>query len=110
MKKQSRFKDVVEILTGLLWIVVNADKLLMKKYRSWLLNKRIKAAIQQAQENCRLTGRKHLVMMYKDKPIVVSRQRLKKLISTRKFKKGTTIKDLENKALFITKPGIGLQY
>ena len=50
MKKQSRFKDVVEILTGLLWIVVNADKLLMKKYRSWLLNKRIKAAIQQAQE------------------------------------------------------------
>lgn len=110
MKKQSRFKDVVEILTGLLWIVVNADKLLMKKYRSWLLNKRIKAAIQQAQENCRLTGRKQLVMMYKDKPIVVSRQRLKKLISTHKFKKGTTIKDLEDKALFITKPGTGLQH
>ena len=68
-----------------------------------ILNYRIKMAIRQAVELAEGSGRKHLVLMHKGRPLVISKQRLGVLIRKRYFRKGTRIQDLERSALFITR-------
>ena len=64
---------------------------------------RYKKAIKKAVETQRLTGRKQFVVMYEGKPIVVSKKNIRTLVATHYFKKGTTVQDIEKKALFVTK-------
>lgn len=65
---------------------------------------RISKAIRQAVELAEGSGRKHLVLMHRGRPLVISKQRLGVLIRKRYFRKGTRIQDLERGALFITHP------
>ncbi|MBQ5893560.1 MAG: hypothetical protein IIW74_00305 [Rikenellaceae bacterium] len=50
-----------------------------------------------------LTGLRHFVILLDGNLKVVSKRRLKQLIDTRRFIKGTKISDFERRALHITK-------
>lgn len=75
---------------------------MIQKIKKFFLNYRIKKAIRQAVELAEGSGRKHLVILHADRPLVISKQRLQMLIRRRYFHKGVRIQDLERNALFIT--------
>lgn len=64
---------------------------------------RYKRAIRKATEVQRLTGRKQFIVMYNNRPVVVSKRKIRNLVATHHFKKGVTVQDIENSALFVTK-------
>lgn len=75
----------------------------MKQFiKDLILSYRIKRAIRLAEELSRVSKRRYLVLMVAGIPKVYSKQELKKMITQRKFRKGTTIQDLEKKAILIT--------
>lgn len=67
-----------------------------------ILNYRIRRAIRLAGELSAASKRKYLVLMVAGVPKVYSKQELKKMIARRKFRKGTTIQDIEKRAILIT--------
>lgn len=69
----------------------------LKKLFQWL---RLKHAIKKANRFHNLTGYKYLVLNYKGRPIVKSRQSLKDMIKNGELK--TTIQRLEEIALYKT--------
>lgn len=75
----------------------------MKQFiKDFILNYRIKRAIRLADELSKASRRKYLVLLVAGVPKVYSKQELKTMIRSRKFRKGTTIQDLEKKAILIT--------
>lgn len=75
----------------------------MKQFiKDFILNYRIKRAIRLADELSKASRRKCLVLLVAGVPKVFSKQELKKMIAQRKFRKGTTIQDLEKRAILIT--------
>lgn len=70
--------------------------------RELILNYRVRRAIKLAEELSRVSKRRYLVLMVAGVPKVYSKQELKEMIRKRKFRKGTTIGDLEKKAVLIT--------
>lgn len=64
--------------------------------KDMILNYRIRRAIRLARELSEVSKRKYLVLLVAGVPKVFSKQELKKMIAQRKFRKGTTIQDLEN--------------
>lgn len=75
----------------------------MKQFiKDIILNYRIRRAIKLAEELSKVSKRKYLVLQVAGVPKVYSKQELKKMIARRKFRKGTTIQDLEKKAILIT--------
>ncbi len=66
------------------------------------LTNRIKRAVDLAQALSSVDHRKRLVLIVAGVPKVFTKQELQRLLLTRTFKKGTTIQDLEQKALIIT--------
>ena len=70
--------------------------------KDFILNYRIRRAIRLADELSRASRRKYLVLLVAGVPKVYSKQELKTMIRSRKFRKGTTIQDLEKKAILIT--------
>lgn len=75
----------------------------MKQFiKNLILSYRIKRAIRLAEELSKASKRRYLVLMVAGIPKVYSKQELKKMIARRKFRKGTTIQDLEKKAVLIT--------
>ena len=75
----------------------------MKQFiKDFILNYRIKRAIRLADELSKASRRKYLVLLVAGVPKVYSKQELKKMIAQRKFRKGTTIQDLEKRAILIT--------
>lgn len=75
----------------------------MKQFiKDLILNYRIKRAVRLAEELSRVSKRRYLVLMVAGIPKVYSKQDLKRMIAQRKFRKGTTIQDLEKKAILIT--------
>lgn len=74
----------------------------MKQFiKDFILNYRIKRAIRLADELSKASRRKYLVLLVAGVPKVFSKQELKKMIAQRKFRKGTTIQDLEKRAILI---------
>lgn len=67
-----------------------------------ILNYRIKRAVKLAGQLSKVSKRKYLVLMVAGVPRVYSKQDLKRMIAQRKFRKGTTIRDLEKRAILIT--------
>lgn len=67
-----------------------------------ILNFRIRRAIRLAKELSQASKRKYLVLLVAGVPKVYSKQELKKMIAQRKFRKGTTIQELEKRAILIT--------
>lgn len=70
--------------------------------KDMILNYRIRRAIRLARELSEVSKRKYLVLLVTGVPKVFSKQELKKMIAQRKFRKGTTIQDLEKRAILIT--------
>lgn len=55
-----------------------------------------------AKELSQASKRKYLVLLVAGVPKVYSKQELKKMIVQHRFRKGTTIQDLEKRAILIT--------
>jgi|GEM_PF-119215 len=77
----------------------------MKQFiKDIILNYRIRRAVRLAGELSEISKRKHLVLLVAGVPKVYSKRELKKMIAQRKFRKGTTIQELEKRAVVITGP------
>lgn len=75
----------------------------MKQFiKDFILNYRIRRAVRLADELSKASRRKYLVLLVAGVPKIYSKQELKTMIRSRKFRKGTTIQDLEKKAILIT--------
>lgn len=72
----------------------------MKKLKKLFQALRLKHAIKKANKFHDLTGYKYLVLNYKGKPVVKSKQSLKEMIKSGKLK--TTVQRLEEIALYKT--------
>ena len=70
--------------------------------KDMILNYRIRRAIRLARELSEVSKRKYLVLLVAGVPKVFSKQELKKMIAQRRFRKGTTVQDLEKRAILIT--------
>lgn len=75
---------------------------IIKKIKNVRYNKRVTRAITQANELKKLTGYKYFVIVFKGKPLVVSKRDIKHKVATKYFKKGTTVQDVEQVALYKT--------
>ena len=75
---------------------------MIKLFKEIILNYRVKRAVKMAKESSEVSKRKYIVLMVAGVPKVYSKQELKSLIARRVFKKGTTIQDLERRAILIT--------
>jgi len=65
---------------------------------------RLKYAVRKANKRAELLNKKHLVVMFNDKPRVYMKEDLKDLIRRRViFRKGTTIQQIEKMAYYKTK-------
>lgn len=71
--------------------------------KDFIFSWRYKRAVKKAVEVQQLTGRRQFVVMYNGKPVVVSKRRIRKLVSMHCFQKGLTVQDIERRALFVTK-------
>ena len=70
--------------------------------KDMILNYRIRRAIRLAGELSEVSKRKYLVLMVAGVPKVYSKQELKRMIARLKFRTGTSIQDLEKRAILIT--------
>lgn len=63
---------------------------------------RFKRAVKRANNLHNITHRKYLVLVINKKLEVLSKQEVRKLVANGIFRKGTTVGDIERKALYIT--------
>lgn len=75
---------------------------MVKFIKSLVLYIRCKWARQEAILRAVTTGKKQLVLMYDGKPLVISKQRLKRKIKEGFFSKGFTSEKADSIAIFIT--------
>lgn len=61
-----------------------------------------KYAVRKANKYAKLFGRKYYVLYMGGKLKVVPKQNICQLIRMHRFRKGTTVRDIEKRALFIT--------
>lgn len=66
---------------------------------AWKYKRAVKKAIKLAN----LTGLRYFVIYINGSLKVVPKRTLKELVAKHRFRKGTTIKDIESHALFVTK-------
>lgn len=90
------------IFHALAWLIVNIDKVAFSYLKKRLFKRRLNRAKTEALNRQAQTGRKQFVIVMKSKPVVVSKANLQILIRRRYFRKGTTIQDIEKRALFVT--------
>ncbi len=64
---------------------------------------RYKKAVRKAKRLSALFDMTYYVILYKGKLKVIPKKNLKRLVSQRRFKSGTTIQDIEKIALYIAK-------
>lgn len=60
-------------------------------------------AVRKADRASRLTGLKHYVFLLGGKLKVVPKRTMKLLVARRRFRSGTTVRDIESRCLHITK-------
>lgn len=75
-----------------------------KLIRECIWAARYKRAVRKAKKYAALFNMTYLVILLNGSLKVVPKRTLKELIAKRRFRKGTTIQDLEGRALFIAKP------
>lgn len=63
---------------------------------------RFKRAVKRADDLHNITHRKYLILVINKKLEVLSKQEVRKLVANGIFRKGTTVGDIERKALYIT--------
>lgn len=74
-----------------------------RNFKKWITYLRVKKAIKEADRQQVLTGKKQLVMMYDGKPIVVSKQHLKRTIKAGAYRKGFSPERAESIAIYKTR-------
>lgn len=75
----------------------------MKLIKRIIFAWKYKHSIRKAKRLSKLTGLKYYVILLNGGLKVVPKKTIKELISKKRFRKGTTIQDIEKNALFITK-------
>ncbi len=80
------FKDLSKLIKDCIWAA------------------RYKRAVREAKKMAKLFNMTYFVILLNGSLKVVPKRTLKDLIARRRFKGGTTIQDLERRALFIAKP------
>ncbi len=75
---------------------------MFKLFKDIIFGYRLKCAIKKADKFRHITHRKHMVIVIKGKPEVLSKQEVKMFLSHGIFNKGITMRDIEKKALYIT--------
>lgn len=63
---------------------------------------RFKRAVKKADRFHHITHRKYMVLVINKRLEVLSKQEIRKFLSNGIFRKGTTISDIERKALYTT--------
>ena len=63
---------------------------------------RFKRDVKRADDLHNITHRKYLVLVINKKLEVLSKQEVRKFVANGIFRKGTTVGDIERKALYIT--------
>ena len=63
---------------------------------------RFKRAVKKADRFHQVTHRKYMVLVINKKLEVLSKQEIRKFVAHGIFRKGTTVADIERKALYIT--------
>lgn len=63
---------------------------------------RFKRAVRRADRFHHITHRKYMVLVINKKLEVLSKQEVRKFVAGGIFRKGTTVGDIESKALYIT--------
>ncbi|MBQ8705712.1 MAG: hypothetical protein IJ548_05415 [Paludibacteraceae bacterium] len=77
---------------------------LKKLIKAWIFDYRKNRAIRKAQKLASLNRRKYLVLVSGGKPVVVSMQGVRKLISQHRFTKGFTAEKARQIAIFEAVP------
>lgn len=62
---------------------------------------RYKRAVRQANELSQLLGMKYYVIMLNKRLKVVPKQTIKELVKMHRFRKGVSVEDIEERALYI---------
>lgn len=75
----------------------------MKLIKRIIFAWKYKRSIRKAKRLSKLTGLKYYVILLNGGLRVVPKKTIKELISKKRFRKGTTVQDIEKRALFITK-------
>ena len=63
---------------------------------------RFKRAVKKADSFHHITHRKYMVLVVNKKLMVVSKHEIRLLVANGTIRKGTTVQDIEKKALYIT--------
>jgi hypothetical protein len=63
---------------------------------------RFKRAVKKADRFHHITHRKYMVLVINHRLEVISKQDIRKFIANGIFRKGTTVNDIEKKALYVT--------
>lgn len=75
---------------------------LQKIINKILFMPRLERAVKQAKRWHKMDGKTYIVVLLNGKAVCLSKQKIKLMIATRKFKKGTTIQSIEKTALYKT--------
>ena len=70
--------------------------------REFIFKFRFARAVNKAKHFHDITHRKYMVLVYKGKPEVFEKKKIRQCISNGIFRKGTTVRDIENMALYVT--------
>lgn len=76
---------------------------MFKIFKQWMFARRYKRAVKKAVELSKTFGMRFYVICLNGKLKVVPKQAVKELLARRRFRKGVTLRDIEKKALFVTK-------
>ena len=74
----------------------------MNTIQKIIFNWRYKRAVRKADKLHKSTKRKYLVVVLNGKPVVLSKRKVRTLIATRHFRRGTTVRDIEDRAIYTT--------
>ena len=75
---------------------------IIERLKSWSLKQRIMYHIRRANMLHALTGYRYYVVNWNGSIKVIAKQQVKTMVKNKYFGKGTTVENLEKKALYIT--------
>ena len=75
---------------------------MLKLIKDIIFGFRFKRAVKKADRLHHITHRKYMVLVINRKLEVLSKKEIKKFVSNGIFRKGTTVQDIEQKALYVT--------
>ena len=76
---------------------------MFKIFKQWMFARRYKRAVKKAVELSKVFDMRFYVICLNGKLRVVSKQVIELLVARRRFRKGVTVRDIEKKALFVTR-------